>query len=1048
MINSEERRKDTRLLEVLDHLDPEYIDEVIDILKLPPANASPEPDRRNTILSAKRFLTLAACLFLISACIPGISYIIRYYLIGAGRVEETTAEESTVETEAETTAPEIFVADGFNYHVREDGTLSVYYRGKAEEIVVPEEIDGKKVTAIAAKGFVTAADTLKKVTLPETIEQIGEQAFANCTLLSEINLPDSLTSIGVWAFDHCTSLKNLRIPAHAFDGGFDEAFVYSGLETVELAEGIEKIPLNTFYKSNLKEITLPSSLREIGACAFLECHYLATVNMNEGLEKIGDFAFMNIGAEEINIPASVNTIGKGAFMSCWGLKSITVDQGNKTFYTWGNCVINRNTKTLVIGYGECVLPSDGSVTAIGDSAMGGTPITDLTIPASVTAIGNGAFSLCTRLKSISLPTTLKSIGAGAFGGCTSLESIALPYGIKTVGETTFSGCTSLKSIDIPYGIEFIGEQAFALCEKLTEIYLPDSLTEIGKMAFYYCTSLKKVTVPTSVTVIPERLFNGCSSLEKVTVSSNTASIGAYAFASCPKLTKFIFSGTANEWYGVQTELTWDTSSAFDSIRCLDGIISLHTEPVDNGTPGLQYMLNSDGSSAALVSIGDCTETDIVIASLYNGYPVTVIGTGVFDGKKDITSVQIPDTVTTIGSHAFNGCTSLTSLRLPKGVTKIDAFAFFECTSLSDINIPASVTYIGRCAFEGCPIPSVTLPDGMTYIGGEAFKDCTSLTSVTLPRGITWLYSDTFNNCTALTNLSFRGSIAEWKAIDKDKTWNAGAAFFIVHCSDGDIEADIMTGEEAIAIAEKHLNVKNGDRDDATGYKIILWVKREPRAATPNYIIALSNEVNGVYYPIVKEIYVDIYSGECSPVMHELADIPENIRAVIKNEKTFILENRYTVYFCDQDNYAVFTPEWSSSMDYVVVDLDGDGIEEMVLDGASDTVLILHDTGKEVRGYVTRFRNMLDIKTDGTHEWTDLTISGEYGISRITEFTDDGYKVEGLCHIHQDEDDNVTYFVGGKEVSKEEYDAFRSTLSTELAERKHLDYYPTEKKPEM
>ncbi len=1054
MIDSTGKIKDSRLLEVLDYLDPEYIDEVIDILKVPPANPSPKPDRKGTILSAKLFFTLAASLFLISACIPGISYIIRYYLTGPGGIDETTAVETTLEhgsatVGGETTAPEMMQAGDFNYEIREDGTLTVYYTGSAEEVAVPETIDGKTVTAIGEKAFSSAADKVRKITLPETIEQIGAQAFANCKLLCEINLPDSLTSIGTWAFDQCYELKHVRIPAHAFDGGINEAFAYSYIETVELAEGIEKIPDYTFYRSGLKEISLPSTLRKIGSYAFLECHSLRNVKLNEGLEQIGDYAFMNIEIEKISIPASVNEIGAGIFVSCWSLNEITVDPANKTYYTSGNCVIERSTKTLVIGYGECVIPTDGSVTSIGDGGVGGTPITSLTLPDSVTAIGEHAFMYCTRLKSITIPYTVKSVGAGAFSECTSLESIFLPYGIKTIGDGTFFNCKALTVADIPYGIESIGTQAFQFCEKLTEIYLPDSLTAIGEMAFYGCASLKNVTVPSSVTVIPEYMFSGCSSLERVAIGFRTASIASHAFGNCPKLEKFIFSGTANEWYAVQTENNWNTSSGFNSVQCTDGIVPLIKEQIDNGTPGLQYMLNPDGKSASLASIGDCTATEIVIASVYNGYPVTVIGRGVFENRTDITSVQIPDTVTTIGANAFSHCTSLTSLRLPEGVTRIEFGAFLMCTSLSDINIPKSVTYIGNHAFESCPISSVTLADGMTYIGGESFKDCTRLTSVTLPRGITWLYSDTFKNCTSLTSLSFRGSIAEWKAIDKNETWNEGAAFRAVHCSDGDIEASIMTGDEAIAIAEKYLNIKNGGKDPATGYKMIFWVKKEPNGASQRYIIAISHEVNGEYYPIVNEVYVDIYTGECDPVVHDLADIPENFRAVIKNEKTFIFENRDVMYFEDLDGYVLYDPKWNDLISYTIVDLDGDGREEMIVDGSSaGLILILHDTGTEVRGYYTDFRNILDVKTDGTYEWTDLTIGGEYGISRITSFTDEGCNSERLCHVHQDEDSNVTYYVGNREVTKEEYDAFVATLSTELAERKHLDYYPTEMKPEM
>lgn len=134
-----------------------------------------------------------------------------------------------------------------------------------------------------------------------------------------------------------------------------------------------------------------------------------------------------------------------------------------------------------------------------------------------------------------------------------------------------------------------------------------------------------------------------------------------------------------------------------------------------------------------------SSTEIVIPSVYNGYPVTAIGFSVsympafeehgpFYGYSGITSVTIPNSVTTIGFCAFAECTGLTSITIPDSVTTISQAAFYGCTNLTSITIPDSVTEIDRCAFENCTgLKSITIPDSVTEIGDSAFGGCNNLT---------------------------------------------------------------------------------------------------------------------------------------------------------------------------------------------------------------------------------------------------------------------------------------------------------------------------------
>ena len=142
--------------------------------------------------------------------------------------------------------------------------------------------------------------------------------------------------------------------------------------------------------------------------------------------------------------------------------------------------------------------------------------------------------------------------------------------------------------------------------------------------------------------------------------------------------------------------------------------------------GLEYTLNNDGVSYSVTGIGNCTDTDIVIPTEYEGLPVTTIGNSAFRACSKLTSVTIPDSVTTIGSSAFWRCSNLTSVTIPDSVTTIGGSAFRECSNLTSVTIPDSVTTIGGSAFYGCSnLTSVTIGNAHAIVGLKAFSGCNS-----------------------------------------------------------------------------------------------------------------------------------------------------------------------------------------------------------------------------------------------------------------------------------------------------------------------------------
>ncbi|MDR0623387.1 MAG: leucine-rich repeat protein [Treponema sp.] len=217
---------------------------------------------------------------------------------------------------------------------------------------------------------------------------------------------------------------------------------------------------------------------------------------------------------------------RGAFNGCENLTSITLPDsvtyiGDSAF---AGC-INLTAITLPEG-----------VTSIGNSVFSGcTSLTSITLPDSVTSIGDSVFSGCTNLTSVKLPKGVTSIGNWTFKCCENLTSIKLPGGVTTIGDNAFINCTNLTSIELPDGVTSIGYGAFINCTNLTSIKLPDGLTAIGNSAFWACTNLTSITLPEGLTNIGEYTFLGCTNLTSLTLPDSVTTISDRAFHECPSL---------------------------------------------------------------------------------------------------------------------------------------------------------------------------------------------------------------------------------------------------------------------------------------------------------------------------------------------------------------------------------------------------------------------------------------------------------------------------------------------------------------------------------
>ena len=653
---------------------------------------------------------------------------------------------------------------------RYDGGVATkqYYYGSSTSSLtsytyyIPSSLKAVTVTGgnILAGAF-SGCTGLTSVTIGNSVTSIGGSAFSGCTGLTSITIPNSVTSIGGSAFSGCTGLTNITIPDSVTSIGGDAFY-------------------NTAWYNNQ-----PYGLVYAGKVAY---KYKGTMPSNtsivlkKGTLGIAGSAFEDCtGLTSVTIPDSVTSIGDWAFAGCSGLTSITVAKGNTKYHSAGNCLIETESKTLIAGCKNSIIPTDGSVTSIGSSAFRGcTGLTSITIPDSVTSIGDSAFSGCSGLTSVVIPGSVTSIGSSAFERCTGLTSVTIPNGVKAIPSYAFYGCTGLTSITIPDSVTSIGYSAFSWCTGLTSVTIGNSVTSIGDLAFSYCTRLTSVTIPDSVTSIYFEAFFECTRLTSVTIGSGVTSIGGSAFESCNNLQDiyitdiaawFNISGLDNLMrYGASNKNLYINNELATSIAIPDSVTSIDERAFSNCT-GL---------------------TSITIPN-----SVTSIGDWAFAGCTGLTSVTIPNSVTSIGDWAFAGCSGLTSITVAKGNTKYhsagNCLIETESKTLiagcknSIIPTDGSVTSIGSSAFRGCTgLTSITIPDSVTSIGDSAFSGCSGLTSMTIPDSVTSIGGWAFYNCTGLTSIKFNGTKAQWNAISKGSYWKYNVPATQVGCTDGTV----------------------------------------------------------------------------------------------------------------------------------------------------------------------------------------------------------------------------------------------------------------------
>jgi hypothetical protein len=390
-----------------------------------------------------------------------------------------------------------------------------------------------------------------------------------------------------------------------------------------------------------------------------------------------------------------------------------------------------------------------SVTSIGEFAFASSGLTSVTLGDSLTNIGPYGFEDCSGLTSVTIPSSVTTLDTGAFLGCAGLTNFTIPGSLANVGDYAFSFCTGLTSVTIANGVASIGNDAFNGCSSLTSVLIPGTVTDIGESPFNDCTLLTAIavdsgnlfyssvngvlfdqsqatlieypegqggsyTIPLGVTSIGGAAFAD-SSLTNATIPSSVTNIGGAPFTGCALLTA-IAVDSGNLFYSSVNGVLFDQSQ----------------------TTLVEYPEGQGGSYT--IPLG-----------------VTSIESNAFSECDNLTSVTIPESVTSIGESAFAG-SGLTNVTIGNGVTSIGQGAFSGCTGLTSVTIPNSVTSIGLQGFFGCTnLTRVTIPGSVTNLGGGVFDDCSGLTNVIIGGGVTNLGNGAFAFCFSLASIYFEGN---------------------------------------------------------------------------------------------------------------------------------------------------------------------------------------------------------------------------------------------------------------------------------------------------
>ena len=632
------------------------------------------------------------------------------------------------------------------------------YTKPTGNVVVPDTVtygqNTYTVIGLKNKCF-KECDGIVNISLPATIDSIGENAFYYCTALTSIVIPNSVKAIGEAAFYYCTALQS---------------------------------------------VTLSDSLRCIGSSVFNSCWRLTSISIPSSVDSICDAAFGGTGIPSITIPSSVTFIGGSAFRNTYNLASISLPSSIRCIQQYafeGSAYYNNSANwvdsTLYISNhlikmnrmvsGTLALPA-GTI-GIADNAIASADnIEALSLPSSLKYIGNNAFTNAYILASVNLPSGLERIGNRAFSGCLALENVSFGSSLKHIGEYAFENCNLLRTIEIPYSLQTIGAGVFYTCDNLDTVIwnapnvkkisyynshtfsdlfnqcnnfktliigdsirnllnqnTNDSVIDLSSNQFSNITSLRKVVIGNNVNIIGDNAFNGCNRLASVYIPNSVTYIGRYSFQNCDSL----------RYVEIPINVEEVAERAFNSCDSLHTVVWNAKKAIMNGSNSYGNNVFQNCDAVKLFIIGDSVRYMSDYALRYMHSLDTIIIRGELDS---------------IGKYAFNRIDGLDYLSFEKGMS--------------------SLIRIGEGAFDNCKgfkVDSLILGNRLEHIGDRAFYNCDSIRYVYIPHMVDTLKWEVFDDCnnihTVVWNTNskntdlYRNSWGEYNMFPRVKTFVFG-----------------------------------------------------------------------------------------------------------------------------------------------------------------------------------------------------------------------------------------------------------------------------------
>ena len=455
-------------------------------------------------------------------------------------------------------------------------------------------------------------------------------------------------------------------------------------------------------------------------------------------------------------------------------------------------------------------------------------IKSVTIPSSVTSIGDMAFENCKNLAQVTLPDTLTYIGQDILSGTafekentedgllyagkyllgidteTVPENVTVKEGTAYISAYTFMDC-DVKTVSLPSTLKVIGNSAFYLCDELTSVNIPEGVTDISYGAFWGCSTLDEVILPSTLKTIGMHCFADCVSLKSLDVPESVTDLEVGLIAGCKSITEFEIKDT----------VTYIASGTFSDT----GIKSLHI-------PASVNYIMSLGNCPELAEITVDSnnkryfeENNVLFEKSFINDSISIIFVA---NNEALENYVIPDNVKSIDYSALSENKTLKNLTLGKNITDIydfnapnleniyvnpenttytsaDGVLFKDNgTTLefypmgkkdSEYTVPSGVTKLDSGCFKNNPyLTELTIPDTVKELRHTVVESCKNLTTINMgPCEVSYLWPILF--CDSLTTINYSGTYTEWDSMEIDVYNGDNKEGLYLYCSDGMVELE-------------------------------------------------------------------------------------------------------------------------------------------------------------------------------------------------------------------------------------------------------------------